>query len=110
MISNILLGTNDIDKAEVFYDELLALFHAKQAMKNDNAILWKTNDDSVGIAVCKPHNKQQATSGNGSMVGLKASSNEMVVKVYDKAISLGATCEGAPGYRKKGVLLHISEI
>ncbi|WP_066018733.1 VOC family protein [Endozoicomonas atrinae] len=103
MISNILLGTNDINKAEIFYNELLSLFQAKQVIKKEDAILWKTSDDSVGLAICKPHNQLEATSGNGCMVGLKASSDEMVVKVYDRAISLGATCEGPPGERKEGV-------
>ncbi|MRI34896.1 glyoxalase [Endozoicomonas sp. OPT23] len=103
MISNILLGSNDIKKAEAFYNELLAIFGARQSINNDNAILWKSEDSSVGIAVCKPQNELVATNGNGSMVGLKADSKEMVIAVYEKAISLGGSCEGAPGERKPGV-------
>ena len=103
MISNVLLGTNNIEKSEIFYDEILAFFGAKQVMKNDNAILWKSNDCSVGIAICTPHDKLSASNGNGVMVGLKAETIEMVIRVYEAAIRLGGTCAGKPGERKAGV-------
>ncbi|MRI34908.1 glyoxalase [Endozoicomonas sp. OPT23] len=103
MISNVLLGSNDLKKAEVFYDELLVIFDAKQTMNTEKAILWKSEDGSVGIAVCKPHDGLVATSGNGSMVGLKADSKEMAIAVYENAISLGESCGGAPGERRTGV-------
>ncbi|MDO6708625.1 VOC family protein [Photobacterium sp. 1_MG-2023] len=103
MISNILLGTNNIHRSEAFYDTLLALFGARKTMKTDRSILWQTENDSVGIAVCLPYDSQAATSGNGNMVGLKANSEAMVREVYQTALSLGGTCEGEPGERKPGV-------
>ncbi|MEH6534680.1 MAG: VOC family protein [Photobacterium frigidiphilum] len=103
MISNTILGTDDLEKSEAFYDSLLALFGAKQVMRNERSILWKSETSEVGIAVCIPHDGQGATNGNGSMVGLKAGSISEVEKIYETALALGGTCEGKPGERKPGV-------
>ncbi|GAB6261195.1 VOC family protein [Photobacterium sp. CCB-ST2H9] len=103
MVSNILLGTNDIARSEAFYDALLALFDATKTMKTKRSVLWQTKNDSVGIAVCLPHDGEMATNGNGTMVGLKANSTDMVKKVYLTALELGGTDEGEPGERKPGV-------
>lgn len=103
MLTNILLGTNDLARSEVFYDKLLGLLGAKQAMKNERSILWKSADNGVGIALCLPHNGAPATNGNGTMVGLKAGSFEELVNIHATALCLGGTCEGAPGERRPGV-------
>lgn len=103
MLTNVLLGTNDLVRSESFYDALLALFDAKQVMKNERSILWKTRDDAVGIAVCLPFDGAPATHGNGAMVGLKARSIGHLVDLYETALRLGGSCEGAPGERRPGV-------
>jgi catechol 2,3-dioxygenase-like lactoylglutathione lyase family enzyme len=103
MLTNVILGTNDLLKAEAFYDALLALFGAKQTMKNERSILWKPINGSTGIAVCAPYDGQPATSGNGSMVGLKVESLDELNTVYETALRLGGTCEGPPGERRPGV-------
>lgn len=103
MLTNVLLGTNDLARSESFYDALLARLGAKQVMKNERSILWKSSDDGVGIAVCLPYDGGAATHGNGAMVGLKARSIEHLVDIYDTALRLGGSCEGAPGERRPGV-------
>jgi len=103
VLTNVLLGTNNLARAEAFYDSLLSLLGAKQVMKNERCILWKPADDGVGIALCMPHNGAPATNGNGAMVGLRASSFEELVNIYETALRLGATCDGAPGERRPGV-------
>lgn len=103
MLSNVILGTNDLAKAEVFYDALLVLIGARQAMKTDRSILWKPSDGGSGIAVCIPHDGQPATNGNGSMVGLKARTLSELNTVYETALRLGGTCEGPPGERRPGI-------
>lgn len=103
MISNIILGTNNLKRAEQFYDTLLALFGAEQVMRNERSILWKSADSESGIAVCTPFNGKPATHSNGSMVGLKANSLSQLQDVYTTALELGGSCEGKPGERKPGV-------
>ncbi|RYV01725.1 glyoxalase [Shewanella sp. OPT22] len=103
MISNVLLGTDDLAKAERFYNELLTHFEAQLCQRTDRAILWKAKAFPVGIAVCIPHNGKAASNGNGNMIGLKADSRSMVDEIYATALALGGTCDGKPGERKQGV-------
>lgn len=103
MLTNVLLGTDDLPRAERFYDALLSLFGARQAIRNERSILWRSGPDAVGIALCTPHDGRPATHGNGAMVGLRAHSPDHLVRVYETAIALGGTCEGPPGERRPGV-------
>jgi predicted lactoylglutathione lyase len=98
MIGYVTLGTNDIQRAAKFYDELLAGMGAKRAMDSDSFIAWATANAPM-LAVIKPFNKQPATAGNGTMVALAAGSKEQVDALHKKAMSLGAKDEGAPGPR-----------
>ena len=54
------------------------------------------------LAVCKPFDGKAASVGNGVMVALTASSPEQVSAIYNKALELGGTDEGAPGSRGDG--------
>lgn len=40
MINYITLGTNDLERAAKFYDELLALVGGKRAMANERSVGW----------------------------------------------------------------------
>ena len=47
-------------------------------------------------------NGKPATVGNGVMVAIRARSKEEVDAIYNKALELGGTDEGAPGPRSDG--------
>jgi uncharacterized glyoxalase superfamily protein PhnB len=51
------------------------------------------------IMVTRPYNEKEALPGNGTMLAINVDAQEDVARVYDKALSLGATCEGKPGPR-----------
>jgi len=99
MIGYVTLGTNDIEKAAKFYDELLAVLGAKRFMEMDNFIAWAVNPTSPAISVTRPYDGNPATVGNGVMISLAAGSPEMVDRIYNKAIELGAQDEGPAGPR-----------
>ena len=99
MIGYVTLGTNDLPKAVAFYDALMAELGAGRFMEEDTFVAWASAADKPGVAVTKPFNGEPATPGNGIMVALQVESTEMVHQVYDKAIALGATCEGPAGPR-----------
>ena len=66
------------------------------------AFIGKSMADPV-IAVCTPYDEEQPQSaGNGNMVAIDAGSREAVDTLYNKALELGATDEGAPGQRIEG--------
>ncbi len=102
MIGYVTLGTNDIQRAAKFYDELLGEIGAKRMMEGDNFIAWGHGMDKPGLSVIKPHNGLPSTWGNGTMVALVMDSKEMVDRLYKKALSLGASDEGAAGPRGGG--------
>ncbi len=102
MIGYVTLGTNDIERAAQFYDQLLSELGAKRFMDTETFIAWVTSPKEVGVCVAKPFDGNAATVGNGVMVALRMDSNEKVDALYRRAIELGATDEGAPGPRGDG--------
>ncbi|TMO48369.1 VOC family protein [Pseudoalteromonas ruthenica] len=99
MIGYVTLGTNDLQRAAAFYDVLLGQLGAARFMENERLIAWSTGPVGAGLAIVKPYDESPASAGNGTMVALQASSPDLVDKVYQKAVALGAKEEGEPGER-----------
>ncbi len=99
MIGYVTLGTNDLAKGAEFYDALLAELGAGRFMEDDTFISWAASPDQPAISITKPFDGNAATIGNGVMVAMQVDSAEKVDALYEKAMSLGATDEGKPGFR-----------
>ncbi len=99
MIGYVTLGTNDIERAARFYDELLTEIGAKRFLETETFIAWATSPQGPALSVTKPFDGNAATVGNGVMVALAMSSREEVDALHRKAMELGAQDEGAPGPR-----------
>jgi catechol 2,3-dioxygenase-like lactoylglutathione lyase family enzyme len=103
MIAYTTLGTNDLDRAARFYDDVLAVIGAKRMMEQPGYfIAYGNSKEGAGLGISLPFDKQAATAGNGTMVALEAKSQAQVDALYAKAIELGGTDEGAPGERFPG--------
>jgi predicted lactoylglutathione lyase len=102
MIGYVTLGTNDLDKAAAFYDNLLAEMGAGRFMEEEQFIAWATEPGMPGLSVTKPYDGNPASVGNGTMVALAVDSTDLVDRIYQKAIELGGTCEGPAGLRMEG--------
>lgn len=101
MIGYVTLGTNRIDEAAKFYDDLFAVIGAGRIMDSDRFIAWGTGMTSPAVALAKPYDGKPATVGNGVMVALFMDSPEKVDAMYARALELGGTDEGAPGPRSE---------
>jgi predicted lactoylglutathione lyase len=99
MIGYVTLGTNDIERAKRFYDQLLGVIGAKRSMESDRLCMWATSPTAPGVAVIKPFDEKKATVGNGMMIALVVDSRSKVDAVHKKALELGAKDEGLPGDR-----------
>ncbi len=99
MIGYITLGTNDLDRAAKFYDDLLAGMGAKRVMQNDRMVAWSAGPGTPMFCVIKPFDGKPANSGNGTMISLAPGSKEKVNELHAKALALGGKDEGAPGPR-----------
>ena len=102
MIGYVTLGTNDIERASAFYDQLLAELGAKRILQTETFIAWATSPQGPALSVTAPFDGNAATVGNGVMVALAMDSRDKVDALYRRAIELGATDEGAPGPRGDG--------
>ncbi len=102
MIGYVTLGTNNMQVSAKFYDELLAEIGAKRFMDEEQFIAWAVDPKQSAISITKPFDGKPATVGNGVMVALAVESPAQVDALYNKAIQLGATDEGAAGPRGEG--------
>jgi catechol 2,3-dioxygenase-like lactoylglutathione lyase family enzyme len=102
MLSYATIGSNDLEKSLPFYTELLGTQGCTKLFDHPRggALFGKGGKPVLGVLT--PFNQQPASAGNGAMVAFDMPSREAVDAFYDKAISLGATDEGAPGERGPG--------
>jgi predicted lactoylglutathione lyase len=99
MIGYVTLGTNDLERASAFYDELLSLIGAGRFMEMDGFIAWAVSPGEPAVSLTKPYDGKPATVGNGVMVALAMQSTDQVDALHAKALELGGADEGAPGPR-----------
>ncbi len=99
MIGYVTLGSNNIRRAAEFYDALLGEIGAQRFLQTEQFVAWSCGPGQTGLSVTKPFNGEAATVGNGVMVALAVDSNDQVDLIYNKALQLGATDEGAAGPR-----------
>jgi catechol 2,3-dioxygenase-like lactoylglutathione lyase family enzyme len=97
-IGYVCLGTNDFDRACAFWDALAPELGGKRLFPTPQGVMYRLGGGAM-IMVTRPYNKEPATIGNGNMLAINVDSKEDVARVYDKALALGASCEGKPGPR-----------
>ena len=97
VISHISIGTNNFDRAVVFYDNVLSTLGCKQIMKYPGAVAY--GKELPEFWVQTPFDGKPATIGNGSHVGFIANTKEEVHAFHEVALSEGGKDDGAPGPR-----------
>ncbi len=105
MFSHVSLGTNDLDKAIVFYDQIMPLLGYTRESTGDNFAGYGTKENiQTGIHclwIGSPFNGKSANPGNGISIALLANTREAVDIVHAKALEVGAENEGNPGIREE---------
>ena len=100
MFSFVTLGTNNLEKSKSFYNELLSLIGIVKVEEEDRYVGYARKDSqNIEFYLMKPHNKEEATFGNGTMITFTAESKESVINTYNLALKLGGKDEGEPGPR-----------
>ena len=104
VIGFVMIGTNDLEKSSKFYDAVLVHLGLKKVIITERYIGYghSSEDSGVKFYITKPHNKENANAGNGTMVALSAETKEAVDKFHKTALENGATDEGSPGPRSDG--------
>jgi len=101
MIGYATVGTNDIDRARTFYDDLLGEIGARRVMEfpENGFTMYGTGARSPGLAVTRPYNGEAATAGNGNMAAIALDERGKVDRLHARALELGGSDEGGPGLR-----------
>jgi catechol 2,3-dioxygenase-like lactoylglutathione lyase family enzyme len=103
MIGYVTLGTDDLDRARAFYDALLGTIGAKRLMQfpdeDGGFTMWGVSMDRPAIVVTRPYDKEPQNCGNGNMIAIVMDERSKVDALHAMALELGATDEGAPGFR-----------
>lgn len=102
MIGYVTVGSNDLKKAVAFYDALFADMGAGRFMDEETFVAWAVAPGQPAFSVSAPFDGNAATVGNGNMTALVVDATEKVDALYARAMSLGATDEGQPGWRMDG--------
>lgn len=100
MLLYVTVGTNNLAAAVEFYDPVLkTLGYARRVTKDDEAGYAAEDDSRCRFWVLYPHDKQEATVGNGSMTTFLAPNRASVRKFHAAALLYGGEDEGRPGLR-----------
>lgn len=104
MFNHIMIGTNDIDRAQTFYEKVIGVLGAPRIMDNTapsgHRRVFLSHDGGV-LALTQPIDDQPATCANGLTIGFKCSSPEQVAELHDAAIKAGGeSIESPPGLRE----------
>ena len=112
MIGYVMVGTNNLEKAIIFYDEVLKIINLIRKDTDEVCAGYtQTNGDgNIEFYVTKPANMKTATFGNGTQVSFLVSSREIVDKFHEIGLKAGGISEGSGGERPEGSGVYYSYI
>ena len=99
MFSHIMIGTNNLDRAKIFYDAVLGALGVAPGSVDRHRVFYRT---PTGIfSVTQPINGEPATVGNGSTIGFACTSPAQADSWHAAGLAHGGTdCENPPGVRE----------
>ena len=107
MFNHVMVGSNDIERSQRFYDAVLGVLGAGAAVRNTSAsghvrLFWRHAGNTFSVS--QPIDGQPATPANGGTIGFKCDSPEQLQRFHDTAIAHGGTSiEQPPGPRDGGM-------
>lgn len=103
MFNHVMVGSNDIERSQRFYDAVLGVLGAGTAVRNTTTsghvrLFYRHAGNSFGVS--QPIDGGPATPANGGTIGFKCSSPEQLQRFHDTAVAYGGTSiEEPPGPR-----------
>lgn len=101
-------GTNDMAAAVAFYDDIFVDCSMEKLHNEGRMTLW--GGDGFMFALAEPFDGNNATVGNGTMVGFNLASATLVEKIYQKALNAGGSCEGEPAVRSGRFSAYVRDL
>jgi catechol 2,3-dioxygenase-like lactoylglutathione lyase family enzyme len=100
-LMDITLGTDDLARATRFYDAVMPTVGMARLPDAPPGWAGWGPPQGPGLWLCPPFNGLPASTGNGTMLTLRAVSAAMVRAFHATALAHGGTDEGAPGTRPR---------
>lgn len=100
MYSHIMLGANDVQESQKFYDSILTTLGFRPGVMDEKGrVFWM---DKKGVfSISKPIDGEPACNGNGSTIGFAAENPEQADAWHAAGLANGgAACEDPPGVRE----------
>ena len=112
MIGYVMVGTNDLDKAISFYDEILKSLDIKRVETDPEYAAYAPIEKPTEIEfyVTKPFDKEKATSGNGTQVSFLTNTRQIVDEFHKTGVKAGGKSEGLGGERPPNSGVYYSYI
>ena len=112
MIGYVMVGTNNLDKAISFYDEILKSINIKRVETDPEYAAYAPIEKPTVIEfyVTKPFDKEKATNGNGTQVSFVTDSRYMVDNFHKAGLKAGGKSEGSGGERPPNSGVYYSYI
>ncbi|MFC3712832.1 VOC family protein [Sphingoaurantiacus capsulatus] len=98
MFSHVTLGTNDVTKAEPFYDAIMAVLGQPSLMKQGGSLAYGSWTGEK-IFIVPPFDGRPASHGNGEHIAFITQDRAIVDAFHAAALANGGSDEGAPGLR-----------
>lgn len=98
-ISHITLGTNDMDRAARFYDDVLGVLGFARVPKPPGKPPAYRKGGMPTIFLYPPEDGRPATWGNGTHIAFLAETRAEVHRFHELALARGGSSAGAPGPR-----------
>jgi catechol 2,3-dioxygenase-like lactoylglutathione lyase family enzyme len=98
-IEYVMIGSNDLARSRAFYDAVMPHLGAVLKHEYEGITFGYETVSGQTIWVARPHNREAAVPGNGSMPGFRCLSEEAVNAAHAAALANGGSGEGDPGPR-----------
>jgi catechol 2,3-dioxygenase-like lactoylglutathione lyase family enzyme len=100
MYSHMMIGSNDIHRAKLFYDALFGAIGGNEAFVDPKGRLVYMHNDGIFI-VTNPIDGEPATTANGGTIGFKMASTGDADAWHAAGVAAGGkSIEDPPGWRE----------
>ncbi|TXM71218.1 VOC family protein [Methylobacterium sp. WL12] len=105
MFTHVMIGSNDLERARVFYDATFAALGGQPGEMDTRGRLIYDYEDGR-LMITKPINGQAATSANGGTIGIAAASPDHVLAWHRAGTEHGGNAvESPPAERPNGAFV-----
>ena len=116
MFNHIMIGSNDLERSQAFYDAVLGTLGftgepLRDVAPSGHARLFYRHDGGT-FCVAEPIDGEAATVANGATIGFKCGSSDQVRQFHDSAVAHGGqSIEDPPGLREGSLgAMHLSYV